>query len=263
MARSWKTAAPLPTRSGAPESAGRRSLAVSVLLVLGIVVAAASPQAELGPRLENEPLRVAVASNFRAAFEEAAANYGADIEPAYGSSGLLYAQIVQGRPFDVFLSADTARPQALAEAGRVGAPAVYAIGRLALLVNGGEPGADWLATAESVALANPETAPYGRAAVETMAGLDVGARQVVAMNVAQAFHFAASGAVEGAFVAFAHVLAQDVPAERYWVVPASWHSPIEQAVAAVKGGNETAAEAFIAHLLGAEAQARIRAAGYR
>ena len=226
-------------------------------------MAAASSQGELGGRPKNEPLRAAVASNFRAAFEDVVAGYGLDIEPAYGSSGLLYAQIVQGRPFDVFLSADTARPLALSEAGRGGAPAVYAVGRLALLFNGGKPGADWLATAESVALANPETAPYGRAAVETMARLDVGARRVLAMNVAQAFHFAASGAAEGAFVAFAHVLAQGVPAERYWVVPAAWHSPIEQAVAAVKGGNETAAEAFIAHLLGAEAQARIRAAGYR
>ena len=234
-----------------------------MLLALGIVLATASSQGEPGAHPVNEPLRAAVASNFRAAFEDVAASYGAAVEPAYGSSGLLYAQIVQGRPFDVFLSADTARPQALAEAGRGGAPAVYAIGRLALLVNDGAPGADWLATAESVALANPETAPYGRAAVETMARLDVGARRVLAMNVAQAFHFAASGAAEGAFVAFAHMLAQGVPAERYWLVPAAWHSPIEQAAAAVKGGNETAAEAFIAHLLGAEAQARIRAAGYR
>lgn len=234
-----------------------------MLLAVGIVLATASSQGEPGAHPVNAPLRAAVASNFRAAFEDVAASYGAAVEPAYGSSGLLYAQIVQGRPFDVFLSADTARPQALAEAGRGGAPAVYAIGRLALLVNDGAPGADWLATAESVALANPETAPYGRAAVETMARLDVGARRVLAMNVAQAFHFAASAAAEGAFVAFAHVLAQGVPAERYWLVPASWHSPIEQAAATVKGGNETAAEAFIAHLLGAEAQARIRAAGYR
>lgn len=215
------------------------------------------------PCLAAEPLRVAVASNFRAAFEDVAANYGAGIAPAYGSSGLLYAQILQGRPFDVFLSADAARPRALADAGRAGPPTVYAVGRLALLVNRGEPGADWLATAESVALANPETAPYGRAAVETMARLDVGARRVLAMNVAQAFHFAASGAAEGAFVAFAHVLAQGVPEERYWLVPASWHTPIEQAAVAIKGRNETAATAFIAHLLGTDAQARIRAAGYR
>lgn len=244
MDRIPRTFAPWPAR------------ALAVWLKVGFVLTATTS-------LAAEPLRVAVASNFRAALEDVAANYGAGVAPAYGSSGLLYAQVVQGRPFDVFLSADTARPRALAEAGRAGPPAVYATGRLALLVNGGEPGADWLATAESVALANPETAPYGRAAVETMARLDVGARRVLAMNVAQAFHFAASGAAEGAFVAFAHVLAQGVPEERYWLVPASWHTPIEQAAVAIKGGNEAAAAAFIAHLLGPDAQARIRAAGYR
>lgn len=192
-----------------------------------------------------------------------AADYRGELAPAYGSSGLLYAQILQGRPFDLFLSADLARPQALVEAGQARSPVVYASGRLALLVASGEPGAAWFSATRRIALANPAAAPYGRAAAEVLARVEAQPRRVFALNVAQAFHFAASGAADGAFVAFAHVLAQAVPAERYWLVPESWHSPIEQAAVVLRGGHEAGAKAFLQHLLSAKVQARIRAAGYR
>lgn len=209
------------------------------------------------------PVQLAVASNFQAAFATVAAHYAGKTMPAYGSSGLLYAQIVQGRPFDVFLSADRARPQALVDAGRAYGPVVYAQGRLALLVNAGSPGAAWLTAARRVALANPATAPYGRAAHETLTALAATPQRVVGLNVAQAFHFAASGTVDGAFVALAQVLAQRIPAERYWIVPDDLYAAIEQVAVAIRGGNEDAARAFLAHLASADAQARIREAGYR
>ena len=225
-----------------------------------VVIAIAS--ALVAPASAAEPLRIAVASNFRSAFDAVAADFGGEVAPAYGSSGLLYAQIVQGRPFDLFLSADLARPQALVEAGRALPPVVYASGRLALLVVDGEPGAAWFSATRRVALANPEVAPYGRAAVEVLAKIDAQPRQVFAMNVAQAFHFGSSGAADGAFVAFAHALARAVPAERYWLVPESWHAPIEQGVVVLLGGNEAGATAFLRHLLSAKVQARIRDLGY-
>lgn len=224
------------------------------------VIALAS--ALVAPASAAEPLRIAVASNFRSAFDAVAADFGGELSPAYGSSGLLYAQIVQGRPFDLFLSADLGRPQALVEAGRALPPVVYASGRLALLVADGEPGAAWFSATRRVALANPEVAPYGRAAAEVLAKIDAQPRQVFAMNVSQAFHFGSSGAADGAFVAFAHALARAVPAERYWLVPESWHAPIEQGAVVLLGGNEAGATAFLRHLLSAKVQARIRNLGY-
>ena len=209
------------------------------------------------------PLQVAVAANFQAAFAAVAAHYPHELAPAFGSSGLLYAQIVQGRPFDAFLSADRARPQALIEEGLAHDPVVYATGQLALLVNAGSPSAAWLQTAKGVALANPSVAPYGRAAHETLMALAAAPPRVNAMNVAQAFHFAASGAADGAFVALAQVLAQEVPAERYWIVPDDLYAPIEQVAVAIRGGKEEAARAFLRYLVSPEGQAHIRAAGYR
>ena len=217
---------------------------------------------ERPPARENDPLRVAVAANFRAAFDSVSQTYPQKLAAAFGSSGLLHAQIVQGRPFDLFLSADSARPQALLDAGLAFAPVAYAVGRLVLLVNTGQPGPNWLTAKRRVAIANPDAAPYGRAAAQVLAAQPAPVRRVTAMNVAQAFHFARSGAVDGAFVAYAQVRAEDVPADRYWLVPASLHQPIEQVAVAIRGGDEAGAKAFLAFLGAPPAQTRIHAAGY-
>lgn len=234
-----------------------------VAVVAAMCATGADPSAEAPSASTADALRVAVAANFRAAFEAVARAYPRPTAPAYGSSGLLHAQIAQGRPFDVFLSADRARPQALVERGLAHSPARYATGRLALLVNDGTPGPRWATARTRIAIANPDSAPYGRAAVEVLEGLDVAPRRVVAMNVAQAFHFAASGAVDGAFVAFAQVLAEHVDAARYWLVPDDRHRPIEQVAVVVRGGDEDGARAFLAHLAERRTRDRIRAAGYR
>lgn len=210
-----------------------------------------------------EPLRLAVAANFQAAFAAVAADYADELAPTYGSSGLLYAQIVQGRAFDAFLSADAARPQALVTAGRAFAPVTYAVGRLVLHANAGKPGPDWLTADRRVAIANARTAPYGRAAGETLVALAAMPRRITAMNVAQAFHFAVSGAADGAFVALAQVVAKRVPTEHYWLVPEHLHTPIEQVAVVVLGGDEARARTFLRHLASDETQARIRALGYR
>ena len=222
----------------------------------GIAVAAASLSSA-------EPLRIAVASNFQRALAAVEAGFSGDVEASYGSSGLLYAQIVQGRPFDLFLSADAARPQALLDDDRAKAPVTYATGRLVLFVNQGTPGPAWFSGDRRVALANPQTAPYGRAAMETLARLEATPKRVTALNVAQAFHFAASGAADGAFAALAQVVAQNTPAERYWIVPEDLYAPIEQVAVVLDGPNEAAAQAFLDYLGSADARLIIRQAGYR
>lgn len=209
-----------------------------------------------------QPLRVAVAANFQAAFAHIADAYEAPLRPTYGSSGLLYAQIVQGRPFDVFLSADRERPQRLVAEDRAFGLVTYATGRLALVVNHDVPGRAWLNDERRVAIADPKSAPYGRAALQVLTKLRAEPRRITALNVAQAFHFAASGAADGAFASLAQVLAQKTPTHRYWIAAESLHDPIEQAAVVVRGGNEAAARQFLAYLTAGPAQARIRAAGY-
>ena len=228
----------------------------SARTLAGVAVATAS----LGSA---EPLRIAVASNFQSALAAVADGFAGDVEASYGSSGLLYAQIVQGRPFDLFLSADAARPRALVDDDRAKAPVTYATGRLVLFVNHGTPGPGWLSADKRVALANPQTAPYGRAAMQALARLDAAPKRVTALNVAQAFHFASSGAADGAFAALAQVIAQDVPAERYWIVPEDLHAPIEQVAVVLHGPNEARAQAFLDYLRSADARTIIRQAGYR
>lgn len=210
-----------------------------------------------------DPLRVAVASNFQAAFEAVHADFAAPAIPTYGSSGLLYAQIVQGRPFDLFLSADAERPRKLVAEGRAAEASVYARGILVLLVNDSEAGADWLGAGRRVALANPATAPYGRAAAEVLDALNARPQRIQALNVAQAFHFAASGAVDGAFVALAQVRAKAVAAERYWIVPGRLHAPIEQVAVVMRGARQVQSQAWLDELLGGAAQRRIGEMGYR
>ena len=224
-----------------------------VIAVVALLTAATSSAA---------PLSVAVASNFQAAFEAVRTSLVTPADATYGSTGLLYAQIMQGRTFDAFLSADRERPFRLVEQGRAFGPRVYARGSLVLLVNEGSPGPHWLGTDKRVALANPQTAPYGRAARQALDALGASPRLVNALNVAQAFHFAASGAADGAFVALAQVAAQGVATERYWLLPDNLHAPIEQVAVIMHGEREAEAQAWLKQLLGRDAQSRIRAAGY-
>lgn len=228
-----------------------------VLPVLAVIGALSSASAAA------DPLRVAVAANFQAAFDAVRGDFAIRAEATYGSSGLLYAQIVQGRPFDLFLSADAERPRQLVAEGRAANPAVYARGILVLLVNDGEPGPDWLRADRRIALANPATAPYGRAAVEVLDALNAQPQRIRALNVAQAFHFAASGAADGAFVALAQVRAKAVAAGRYWTVPAHLHAPIEQVGVVMRGARQVQSQAWLDELLGGAAQRRIGGIGYR
>jgi molybdate transport system substrate-binding protein len=221
-------------------------------------------------------LRVAVASNFRGAAEVIAGRFdarsGHRTVLIFGSTGKHYAQIVNGAPFDVFLAADRERPQRLEQDSHAvaGTRFTYALGRLAL----------WSADPERVdgagrvlldgdfrrlAIANPALAPYGRAAREALTALGawhrVESRLVTAENVAQAYHFAASGGAELGLVAWPLLRAGGAaPPGSWWRVPAELHAPIEQQAVLLR--DETAGREFLAFLRDPEALAILRAQGY-
>lgn len=219
---------------------------------------------------------VAVAANFTQPAKEIAARFeartGHKAVLSFGSSGQFYTQIAHGAPFEVFLSADVERPQK-AEAEGLAVPGsrfVYAVGRLVL----------WSATPglvdakgavlgsgrwRKLAIADPKTAPYGLAAVETLKTMKlydrVAPKIVQGSSITQAFQFTKTGAAELGFVALSQLA--DEPGGSRWVVPASNHTPIEQSAVLLKAGaDNAAAKAFLQFLKGPEAKAIIKRYGY-
>lgn len=219
-------------------------------------------------------VRVAVAANFTEPAKEIARGFevrtGHKAALSFGASGQFYAQIAHGAPYDVFLSADAERPERLEREGLgvAGSRFTYAVGRLALysrtagLAN---PGALAAGRFERLAIADPATAPYGQAAVETLRGLGLydvlRPKLVQGASITQAYQFTGTGAAELGFVALSQVI--DQPKSRYWLVPAARHTPIDQqAILLAAAADGAAARAFLAYLKSPAAQAVIRRHGY-
>jgi molybdate transport system substrate-binding protein len=221
-------------------------------------------------------LRVAVAANFSATQEALARRFreatGLEVEAAVGSTGQLFAQIRNGAPFHVFLSADQERPRQLEIDGLAepGSRFSYAEGRLVLFGPGldsvRDGGADLRERPDvRVALANPETAPYGAAAMEVLERLGLVERLTPRLargeSVAQAEQFVRSGAAELGFVALAQVVGE--PRSSYWIVPREMHTPLLQdAVLLDAGAEHPAARAFLDFLRSDEARRIIDSEGY-
>jgi molybdate transport system substrate-binding protein len=239
----------------------------SLLVVLCLAIAGPAQTAEV---------KVAVAANFAepakaiAARFKALTGHGATL--SFGASGQFYAQIANGAPFEVFLSADRERPEKAEAEGLAvaGSRFTYAVGRLVLysrtsgLVDG--KGAV-LKTGRfrKIAIADPRAAPYGLAAVETMKKLGMDAplrpKLVTATSITHAYQFIDTGAAELGFVALSQVAA--VKGGSRWIVPATNHTPIDQQAVLLKtGADSAAAKAFLAYLRSAEARAIIRRYGY-
>lgn len=227
-----------------------------------------------------EPVTVAVASNFTRAIQDIVASFAAEsgqvVQITSASTGKLYAQISNGAPFDVFLAADAERPRLLEAAGRgvEGSRFTYAIGQLVLWSR--DPalaGTDCRGRlndlgASRLAIANPDTAPYGVAAREMLIGLGlwgrVEAQLVRGENIAQALHFVSSGNASLGLIARAQANdARLPPATCSWPVPPKLHSPIRQQAVLLNraAGNESAA-AFLEFLRGPTARAIIARHGY-
>lgn len=222
---------------------------------------------------------VAVASNFTAPMKVLAQAFERDtghpLTLAFGATGQFYAQIRNGAPFAVLLSADDDTPLKLEREGWAvaGTRLTYATGRLALwsrqpgLV---DPQGQVLRTGrfDKLAIANPKLAPYGAAALQTLQALGLHERLtpklVEGANVTQAYQFAASGNAALAFVAVAQVFENGQLREgSAWVVPDTLHEPLAQDAVLLKvGQNNPAAAALLQYLRTEKAQAIIRSYGY-
>jgi len=231
-----------------------------------------------GSALADE-VQVAVAANFTAPMQKIAAEFTRDTghkaQLAFGATGKFYAQIINGAPFEVFLSADDETPARLEQEGHAvaGSRYTYAIGRLVLWSpQAGKVDAqgDILKRGgiRRLALANPKTTPYGAAAVETLQKLGVLAQLqstfVQAENIAQTYQFVGTGNAELGFVALSQVW-QDgkLSSGSGWIVPASLHQPIRQDAQLLRNGSgKPAAAALLDYLRGDKARRIIKTYGY-
>lgn len=232
----------------------QRLIAILALVMPAIAAAAGA-----------EPLRVAVAANFRSTAEALRGLYRdegyGELTLSSASTGVLAAQLRSGAPFDVLLAADRERPQTLFREGfGLDSPSCYAQGSLVLL--GAERIDSALADSQqSIAIANPVSAPYGAAAVEVLGRpgfADAQARRVLrGSNVLQAYQYFESGAADLALVARSLSPAQGLP------IPPQWHAPIEQfALISRRSQQPELARAFLRILGSAEAAPILTANGY-
>jgi molybdate transport system substrate-binding protein len=222
---------------------------MKTLLCLFCVVAAAIP-------VQAESINVAAASDLSFALQEIIQQFEHDTENqvrlTLGSSGNFYAQILNGAPFDVFLSADMDYPRDLEKRGYAvpGSTFTYGVGRIALWVPSRSPlvpeKLDKLGIAavaddsvKKIAIANPAHAPYGRAAVAALQQAKlydrVKSKLVLGENISQAAQFVQSGAADIGIIALSIALSRPMrETGRYWMIPESMHPPLEQGAVLLK-----------------------------
>ena len=218
----------------------------------------------LGGPVHAERATIAVATNFVSAAEVLVGTFeqstGHDILLASGSTGKLYAQIINGAPYDAFLAADQERPALLSEAGLALSPVTYAQGALVWWPGPPLPGAG------KIALAKPELAPYGAAALEVLKARadweDLRGRLVYGENVGQAFALAATRNAEAGLVALSLAMERLQPdAARPDVL--SGHAPILQdGVVLNPEAPNPVAVAFLEFLTSQDTQATLSNLGY-
>jgi molybdate transport system substrate-binding protein len=242
----------------------------AALLALALFCAACAPHPS------SQKLAVAAAADLNFALPEIARQFHAaapavELQVAYGSSGNFFAQIGNGAPFDVFLSADVAYPRKLAAAGLGAGNSIftYAVGRLVVWVPAASPLDPATAlrqpSVKHVAIANPQHAPYGRAAQAALRTLGlyqtVGPKLVLGENVAQTLQFVESGAADAGIVALSLALAPPVRARgRYWEIPLEAYPRVEQGGIIMK--DSPAARDFRAFLLSAAGRRTLKQYGF-
>lgn len=228
------------------------------------------------PGARGDSLLVAVASNFTATLEELGEEFtrrsGHTLRVTAGSTGVHYAQIRNGAPFDLFFSADAERARRVEEEGIgvTGTRFVYATGQLVLwsmdatLVDseGQVLRRDGFAR---LAVANPDSAPYGMASYQTLDRLGLlpalQGRLVTGTNIGQTFQFVASGAASLGFVALSQLRAPEFRDQgSRWLVPASLHDPIHQEAILLR--DSPAGRQFLDFVRSADGAAILRDWGY-
>lgn len=271
--RSW------PARS-------RRVTGLALLLFVVLSSAHANP----AHTDHNNTLLIASAANFQNtlekiadAFVQQAPQHNTKVRIASAASGNLYQQIRHGAPYQLFFSADAERPIALEQAGLSLSRQTYAYGRLVIAsqqpIKAESPKALATALAQQLPLsiANPTTAPYGKAAAELLqtTGLALGKHdKAIAANVSLAYSHCARGLVGAAMVASALVHNNTGPntsssasandnnrCREVFAVPASWHQPIEQQMLVLKNAGQTAQD-FAAFMSSETARIILQNDGY-
>jgi len=242
------------------ERSRTRSCARAILRGLFAIIALAPAHAVAAP-VPN----IAAASDLQFALTEIAADFTRDtrgqVKLVFGSSGNLRRQITEGAPFELFLSADEEYVAALAKESRTEDAGVrYATGRVVLFAATDSPLQPDAALADlksavtdgrirHFAIANPEHAPYGRAAREALqrAGLwdALLPRLVLGENILQAAQFATAGGAQGGIIAYSLALSPVLAGKgTYVLLPAESHAPLHQRMVLVKGAGPTAREFY-------------------
>ncbi len=221
-------------------------------------------------------LLVAVASNFAQTLAELTPEFesrsGHTIAMIRGSTGKLYAQILSGAPYDIFMAADAKRPAMLEEAGKGTGESrrLYAEGKLVLWSTDPELVDDSgvvLSTArfKHLAMANPDLAPYGRAALQVLDTMSlinkIEGRLVYGENIAQTYQFISTENAELGFISYSQLLNVNNNSGSWWLIPDSFYEPVSQEMITLRGS--AAAEEFTAFLQGDYARALIARSGYR
>jgi molybdate transport system substrate-binding protein len=256
----------------------RRFVSLSLIVLAALVSGVSIPRAESA----DHEITVAAAADLSSALQEVATNYekrtGVAVKLSFGASGALTQQIQNGAPFDVFFSADMDYPRQLIAGGQAESATLYryAVGRLVLWVPKDSPldvehkGMDVLLepSVKKISIANPQHAPYGRAAVAALKhyGLyeKVTSELVLGENVSQAAQFAESGNAQVGFVALAHAMAPAMQGKgKYWMVPVEAYPPLDQgAVLISHSPHRQDAAAFLEYVKTAEVSAVLRRYGF-
>lgn len=247
---------------------------VSRLLVAGLLLTSSMAYADT--------IKIAVTSNFLATLKALSKDFtkqtGIQVQLSNGATGMLYAQIQRGAPYDMFFAADAHRPELLDKEGLIvpGSRFTYVTGKLvswspnAVSVN---PDLQKLNADNKnlhfVAIANPKTAPYGEAAVLVLKhyGLYEKLRRAgkiaLGENVGKTFHYAASGNAQLGLVAKSYVSNPEKPVGgRYFEIPTNLYPKLVQQAVILKGKNTPAVQAFLKYFKSEAARKRIEAYGY-
>jgi len=230
---------------------------------------------------QQKEIRIAAAADLKFAMGELSETFekqsGTKVNVTYGSSGNFFSQMQNWAPFDLFFSADIAYPQKL-EADGLAEPGTlyeYAVGRIVIWtpadakVDVAKQGWKALldARVQKIAIANPEHAPYGRAAVAALqkTGIyeSVKPKLVYGENISQAAQFVQSGNAQAGIVAMSLAVSPAMREGKRWEIPADLHPPIKQGAIVLKDArNKEAARAFLEFVKSAAGRAKLAEYGF-
>ncbi len=207
------------------------------------------------PLQAETPLRIAVAANLLPVMEQIARQYqiqtSSSVQLVGGSSGAFFEQIRRGAPYDLFYSADSERPQQLAAQGLGDSARTYACGKLALWTPASTPDLHALPTGK-LAIAQPDTAPYGKAALQALERSGqlgkVEANLVYAQDIGQAYQFVFSGHAPAGLIALSQLTTSQTPTAQYQQIDSALYEPlVQKQIVLAKDARKDEALAFVTY----------------